>query len=358
MMPENQITSFRNFCENSTKRAFVAMQILATLKEEERKDMDGPFRAFDATCEFLKELHFFLDARMHPERTRNEIFIGFVKETPSNGNTSVSMGTAVEYFKKNPSEQGVMFLNCGTGGIKYQLYLKNGCNYTLKEYKPKNGASVQGFQLQGCGYTPKQPVQNGTFRQMLEKEFKNTGTQQGIKVFAFITGTIREYFEKLGAGSEERKMLENHCAEQFQEIAEPLDGSYFMTQEAEGVFESIACREMYRGLAQDGKLPKDIQVMGTIGIGRGSCQFSLVMNGGGVKVIGHKAGMSSPAEQLKDMKYEAMRQIFDMGDAIHEVFANGSLLITIKSGPAILLENPKFVPVVTALTKTHDMKER
>jgi len=78
---------------------------------------------------------------------RNQIQIGIIKSTFECGNTSVSMGLAVSYFAKKhlnkDNNKVVGFLNCGTGGIKFQLYTclqqKNNDRYRVAlvaEFKP------------------------------------------------------------------------------------------------------------------------------------------------------------------------------------------------------------------------------
>lgn len=57
---------------------------------------------------------------------REHVHIGIIKSTFECGNSSVSMGLAVSYFANkaiNKDENQVVgFLNCGTGGNKFQLY--------------------------------------------------------------------------------------------------------------------------------------------------------------------------------------------------------------------------------------------
>lgn len=152
---------------------------------------EATVHALHATMVLLKNLYLYENQRWAGLRDR--VCIGLVKDTKKYGNTSVSMGAAV----MAKSEERVGFLNCGTGGIKYQLYSREGgLLHLVSEFKPKNGANPNSLKI--GDYVPQTVVSFEATRTLLEEELANDelpwkGSQ--IPVFAFVTGSIRQVWE-------------------------------------------------------------------------------------------------------------------------------------------------------------------
>jgi len=94
---------------------------------------DGPRMGWVVTSLLLEKFYNFMNPRWQ-QAIKNAV-IGTIKETDGYGNTSVSMGLAVKHFAS--SDKNVIFLNCGSGGVKYQFYMRD--NETIKvglEHKP------------------------------------------------------------------------------------------------------------------------------------------------------------------------------------------------------------------------------
>lgn len=176
------------------------------LEEKLSKDLEGPTFALQATLTLLKELYFLDNAAWR--QLRDKVSIGLIKDTKNHGNTSVSMGKFTFHIhslnicflsgaaKTAPEfESCVGFLNCGTGGVKYQMYSKKGCLHLEAEAKPKGGASPNALQV--GPYTPASAVSFEATRKLLEEELKNAPWKdlENVPVYAFVTGTIRQAWE-------------------------------------------------------------------------------------------------------------------------------------------------------------------
>jgi hypothetical protein len=66
------------------------------------------------TLQALLNLYMIKDPRW--DEIKDQLKVGLYKETPKDGNTSVSMGLAVAFFERNPDRIVVAFANCGSGG--------------------------------------------------------------------------------------------------------------------------------------------------------------------------------------------------------------------------------------------------
>ncbi len=159
------------------------------------EDDEGPLHALDAALTLLKNLYYLDDEKWRS--VRDKVTIGLVKDTKDYGNTSVSMGAAA--LQKG---QQVGFLNCGTGGIKYQLYAReSGCLRLVSEYKPKGGANINSLKI--GNYQPKVEVSLELTKEKLEQELAHADLPwkdlPDITICAFVTGTIRQHWEEADA---------------------------------------------------------------------------------------------------------------------------------------------------------------
>ena len=157
-------------------------------------EMDNKLHvALHVTLKTLSELY-----NLDNERWREirDLFqVGFIKETKEYGNTSVSMGVAAD--KKLENGESIGLLNCGTGGIKYQLYrMENNMLNIVGEYKPNKGQSPG-----GKGQSPG----NANVHQQKGKQLQFAIAQELLNVpwkgkyptylVAFITGPLRKKWE-------------------------------------------------------------------------------------------------------------------------------------------------------------------
>jgi len=166
------------------------------------KSEEGPLHGLDAALTLLKNLYLMQDESW--VEVRDRITIGLIKDTADYGNTSVSMGAAA---MKSECEK-VGFLNCGTGGVKYQFYSReNGCLRLVSEYKPKGGANFNNLKI--GGYNPKDLETSEATKAALARELCDSKLpwkgQDDVPVYVFITGTIRQYWEE---AKEEEKVKE------------------------------------------------------------------------------------------------------------------------------------------------------
>jgi len=212
-------------------------------------------------------------------KIRDRVQLGLIKETKSFGNTSVSMGAAksVPVF-----EDAVGFLNCGTGGIKYQMYsVRGGLLRVVAEFKPKNGCSPNALKV--GSYSPKQKKEEkeeaGTksagsgsveaARELLLKELAEAPWRDlpATPVYCFVTGTLRQHWEDSAA--DECALLEREMAKLFAGTGvQPLpnnntDGqaSFFMSQDDEGRLELIGTRAMYANLVTAQQLDPGVALL-------------------------------------------------------------------------------------------------
>lgn len=241
-------------------------------------DGDAVVVALRAIIEFFGNLWYTPNPQWRAVRER--MFIGLIKDTKNFGNTSVSQGCAVKFFREHPDKNMVVFMNCGTGGIKYQTYERkpNGVITVKGEYKPNDGASPQEFlKKHDDEFSRKAWV--SWHKETLKNELKVAEIPAGCHIQAFITGKIRAAWE---AGDEGTKgklnaiMTDFFAADQRIEVAfeSVSSDSFFLSQEDEGSLESDGVNSMYENLIKAGELPAEVRVMGVAGIGRGSVQIT------------------------------------------------------------------------------------
>ena len=336
----------------------------------------GPYKALYSTLRLLFELWNNPDDMW--TKFKESFYIGLIKETDTYGDTSVSMGAAVEHFKnKDPSD--VMFLNCGTGGIKYQIYTKrkdinineNEIIYARKDYKPANNEyaleNITGpNQLNVNGDIEKDPkyIQN-KFQMIYElsgfisgffpkpKESVNPSipnTNADIPIFAFVTGDKhRQTWEE---NPDKKESIDKNMVKYFGEFAKKLpfnnNDSFLMTQDKEGELELIGTRNMYLNLIKAGLLNK-YEVISSIGIGKGSTQFALIdLKTDKITTLKEKVGMIAPLENLVKIKTLANKFINELKNTTYfssistPPVTNGTkYIIALKSGPTIRLEKDR-----------------
>lgn len=310
------------------------------------RDVEGPAHALHATLMLLQKLYYLEHPRW--KQLRDKVQLGLVKDTKQYGNTSVSMGAA----KISRFDERAGFLNCGSRGIKYQMYSKAGGVLHLEaEFKPKQGASPNCLQV--GGFQPKQPASFDECRRLLLAELQNDQMPwrgMDIPQYAFVTGTIRNYWE--GANAEERARLELAMEQLFASTGiQRLGNSFFITQDEEGQLELLGSRAMYANLAQAGLLDTETEVVASFGIGGGSCQWMVLKSDGQTELIAHKAGMNNLAELAKVSEtvlnaYTNMSKLNVFLDALEQV---EHPVIALKSGCALLLEMKDYPSIKQSL---------
>jgi hypothetical protein len=363
--------------------------IMDSLATCESKD-DVTVVALRASLQTLNGLWHMPDANWHSVRER--VMLGMVKETKNHGNTSVSMGLAVRYFAANATRSGVAFLNCGTGGIKYQYYRKDcGIIYVALEHKPKDGASPNAMELPCVSFVPKKALESiknrdllnnetGVFRNKVStkfsmREFKDSympighcedeHNYESCETFAFITGTIREHYEKQSfqGGADMQG-----CMVQYFYATTPgsagveikfIGTSYFLTQEVEGDNELSGTSKMYENLEAAGLIPPGSRVIASFGIGRGSTQLTWVNPTNGMLMpVNQSVGMNKP-DELKALPWSVI-PILDRILPEIITFANACqtpadasaphLVIALKSGCMLFLESSGGADTLQTLT--------
>lgn len=194
----------------------------------------------------------------------NNILIGTYKETQKYGDTSVSMGVCHQL----KIEEDIGILNCGAGGIKYQIYGKrNGYLTLIHKYCPCNGVNLN--IISGPKLVP-----------LIEKEMQTISMPK--KKIAFITGHLRKKWQD--GSTDKKEAMNQEMTSIFQSLnIDSINGNYFMPQTVEGQMEMLATYHLYKNLHQD------IEPMITLGIGNGSCQFSIK----DCKIIEHTGGMQN-----------------------------------------------------------------
>lgn len=264
----SKVTNYRNLIVPLEKIVRVYPEAMALL---DKAGDDAIVVALRTVLELVFNLWYTADEQWIA--LRNRVQIGLVKDTKKYGNTSVSQGCAVNYFSANPDKTNVAFLNCGTGGIKYQVYKNdNGLITVVSEFKPENGASPQVFAKPLGDETSKEIVKQHT---LLKSEMTSSGIPLDCEVFAFVTGTIRANWEN--GSATERVDFDSYVEMMFAAIPaiKPISPtSFFLTQEAEGELESLGTTSMYDNLSIAGELQSGVRTAAVIGIGRGSVQLT------------------------------------------------------------------------------------
>jgi len=282
---------------------------------------------------------------------REKLCIGLIKETINFGNTSVSMGAAV-----TSKHKCVVFLNCGTGGIKWQLYYrKNGVYRLVDEFKPKNGASPNALSI--GSHAPKNAVEFALGREKLEKEYADARkyfSKYNLPIdtpfLAFVTGTLRQCWEE--ADAEGRTIYETKMVDLFATIASAFSTSFFISQDDEGKLELIGARQLYSNLVKAGQLEEGTKVIGSFGIGKGSVQWTILNALYKEIMVGLQVGMNKAKElkgsskaMIAEMIPEEGERPFDDLVAMCKKRSNKRPTIAWKSGCLLLLDNPVYADI-------------
>jgi hypothetical protein len=256
--------------------------------------------ALDTALKALKELYYLNHDGWIAQR--DKVYVGLIKDTIEYGNTSVSMGAA-----KIQGSKKIGFLNCGTGGIKYQMYgiSDDGILKLLKEVKPKNGCGLSDLEMDGYPKT-KNSISFSKAQELLTKELNDAPwcDDRNVLVYAFVTGSIRQYWENADAGT---KLKMEACIQKlFQPfgIQKPGTFSYFLDQATEGIFEYLGIQSMYGNLKHAKKLSLGTTLVASLGIGQGSCQWVTKKviesqeecDWSNYDVLGYGWGMKNPTE--------------------------------------------------------------
>jgi len=212
--------------------------------------------------------------------------------------------------------------------------------HLVREHKPENGASPNALAV--SLYQPSKPVSFEKAKEQLLQELSVapwTGVPQ-TPVYAFVTGTIRQHWEE--ASDSEKKKLDEEMFQFFKDTnVKPLiSTSFFLPQDEEGNFELRGTRGMYGNLVSAGLLEKGTSVVGSFGIGRGSCQWTVLSKTGQPLLIGHKAGMTN-LPKLKEVtdtvmgEYKNPESLELFLDALE---TSDKPVIALKSGAVLALE--------------------
>jgi len=160
-----------------------------------------------------------------------------------------------------------------------------------------------------------------------------------------------------------KKRLDDEMVRLFQGTGiQPLPSSpsYFMWQDEEGRLELLGSRAMYKNLAQAGELDADTNVVGSLGIGRGSSQWMVLKANGETELVGHKAGMSN-VEKLA-LLGETIMGTYAKDEAKLNTFLEvmesaKKPLIALKSGCTIVFDLTKEYPNLKAQIKAGEEKK-
>lgn len=245
-------------------------------------------KRLEAACDLsnVDEWMFFREFRRYLDLVETS----FRKDTKTH-NTSVTAGVSASLLQK----EGDMcwILNCGTGDVKYQLYvLKNGEPNVVMELKgTREGFSVSGLAVETAGYNPlnqqgdekppsitKEALVQGFCDDLTNKipdKYKN------VPFFAVVTGTIRQHWANLVSEESKKEAgdVENELRNVFAQVNEATGtnvqswngGTYLISQEEEGVCEMVACTNLVSSVKANGK------VVAMQGIGKGTGQFVLLL---------------------------------------------------------------------------------
>ncbi len=321
----------------------------------------GPFYAFTYMAQAAKAIY---NLEMPSNCKYNQqqwqlilntkVKFGLVKDTPDCGTSSVSMGAAVEHFTKFPPKNAMMkevvlFLNCGSGGIKYQLYESfNGMIRCVEEEKGFGSNELPNPNAIKIGnYIPSMLRDFNEDQQKLSKTLKSMCAKISIdfKCYAFVTGKLRENYEK---SNDEEKKLKNIDIQKYfsnHEI-ECLGDSFFMTQEQESKLEFLGTSVLYENLFKKNYLSQSLKVDQSWGIGLGSCQFG--------DFILYPYGMND-LRNLSNLPLEVTKKLSNIAliEKLMDRWMNEPRLsiIALKSGCALLPD--KYTDI---REKLHDLK--
>lgn len=254
----------------------------------------GPSRALHGALACLKNLALMQQPVWQEVLEKVPIQVGLLKATSDCGNTSVSMGLATRFFKRNQTNS-VALLNFGTGGVRFQLYTRNaeGIVSCLLEYKPPGLNKGVLSKLCFGAYQPKEDEKREPDEVKAEIEeglrlapWNNAQLAQKFKlgvvpVFAFVTGTLRNFWENnpddaVGISDAVNQFLERVLGQSsyFSQILQESDQrfEFLMPQRLEGQMELVACRAMYEQYSA--MTGKKLEPIISLGCGKGSSQWT------------------------------------------------------------------------------------
>jgi hypothetical protein len=336
------VVDFDTFFANHKK---VSETMLPGLKQSADEKAQGPIAGFEVTGETLQVIK---DALGDDSKY---VHIGLIKGTKEYGTTSVTMGAAVDYLSQHPNQTKVVFLNSGTGGIKFQLAeSKNGIISLPAESKDaKEGEDVPSPNALVIGnYKPKKhfpfPANSKLMKEKLAEFLKENNLPSDTPVFGFVTGSVREKWEE--ANGKDKAQFDNTMNAYFEGSGVlPLKngGSYFIEQDGEGTYELRGTRCMYANLVKVGLLDEECEVVGSFGIGRGSTQWMIRRSDGTEMLIGHKAGMDK-LDALKTLPGVVKKQLTsETVEQVRSSVKGKKAVIAVKSGAALLIERNEDV---------------
>lgn len=310
----------------------------------------GPVHALHATLVMFKNLYYLNDERW--PKIRDSLKLGLIKDTKKYGNTSVSMGAAKKVFENNNNLTSVGFLNCGTGGIKYQRYDCKEIIHVVGEHKPKDAASPNNLKV--GQFKPKKEMSFEETAALLVRDLNSPNMPwkpKEVPMYAFVTGTIRQHWEE--ANPSEKKVLEDEMKRLFEPHGIlPRKDSYFVTQDEEGALELAGAQALYANLAKFGIIEAGVHVVGSFGIGRGSCQWMVMQKNGVPELVGHKAGMVNvkELERMSDTLMSACKDPEKFTVLLQSLEGIANPAVALKSGAALMLDMKEYAHLKAELT--------
>jgi hypothetical protein len=352
---------------------------------ETNDDAKGPLAGLHAALSSLKALWFTKDPDW--KAIRDKVQVGLVKETEDCGNTSVSMGLAYRIMKET-KEQNLVLLNCGTGGVKYQLYgwSADGCLIAKQEFKPKgekdslSRIQIHGSEYDVSKYSDKGFIQVEELRKQIEanlaiakgqwKEYFETKEKDRrrvkvtqIRIVAFITGNVRNFYYNLKS-PESKRLMDVAITKLFStmNVERGAGSSFFISQQLEGKLEMQAVRTLYSNMQLKKRLPLHSPIV-SFGIGRGTSQFTIAGDDPedvkSFTTLSYPHGMGNIKGLLQCSEFISNQ--FQKGEpALKQLLSacqtqvNNNMLPTIalKSGTVLMFKNKKYgKQLLQALTK-------
>ncbi len=369
---EQFITDLRHvqFSEEKTvnyKKSLVPLHRLVTLLPELREiaseihtdKNDEKYWAFSQMLDFVESLWNSTGRNAQEtkkwEVTKMNMYFSLIKETFCFGNTSVSMGMAVEH-------ESTQNLNCGGGGIKYQLYSKYSDFgvASVAEYKP--GAFEKGSKVKFPSPNELTPddLKNNERLQLFGEQLNASINDFWIDVGlpskyiekakelypfkAFVTGNLREKWLK--APVETKEFLENAMRIYFAaaDVEPSHPNGYFISPETEAQCEYIGTENMHDNLGRASYISDDFFVVSTLGIGKNSTQFSI----GTDSSINEPLGMAKKGEPGdgpgKRIAKRLSKELFCFHEKVAQYPDFCKIVIALKSGCSLLFsENSRLL---------------
>lgn len=284
-----------------------------------------------------------------------DVDLGCIKQADGCGNTSVAMGVAEQYFIHHPNCHVLGVVNSGSQGDKLYVYgRKDNITFVMEEVRGKeNRSSVQqSFWASLPKFTPKDKANILSLSENARRwgellhssDYIGSDTPVAAPVIAFITGPLRDAYFTASEVEQAELNQEIRCLYFSQFIVEAYNGSQFcMPQKEEGNLELKATQALYRNMVTKNLL-KPVVVIGHLGIGGSSSQFTLLKPDGTVAFsLEYKCGMSGNLDTLvakfEELKSELQPHIANL----HTAHGDARLVLALKSGCAILMdEEPKL----------------